>query len=250
MGHELLGMEDRLPKNMSKTLLAIISSGKDNALVERHWPFFKMTGWQIVGFGTEDRLTKWPDDIEHFHNGKMGIKQTPAGPSIFGLVEQELAIWAYFLEHHEYTDVCVVEADNLFVRKPPQHPCNGLYLVTALPNYSKVFQTPCYFSTPRWGDRQTVQQLYAYGRKMFKNKDTEFDVSDRFPSLICHRHKIPWLNQPAWSPSAFVWQAKDWQEAWVRDARAAIKIGMYCLHSCKYQWQLDAVRDLIQLCPA
>jgi len=230
---------------MSNTLLAIISSPADNSLVARHWPFMRMTGWDILGAGTEDKKCEWPDPVERLDTGKTGKKQTPAGSVIFGLVQQELDIWHYFLERHEYTDVCVVEADNLFVRKPPQHPCNGLYLVTALPNYSKIFQTPIYFSTPRWADRQTVQQLHAYGRKMFKNKDTEHDVSDRFPALICHRHKIPWLNQPAWSPSAFVWQAKDWQSAWIRDARAAIKIGCYCLHSVKYEWQLAELRDLL-----
>lgn len=231
---------------MNKTLLAIISSPQDNDLVARHWPFFIQTGWHILAAGTEDKKCEWPEgDIVRLDTGKMGKKNTPAGSVIYGLVQQELDIWAWFLERHEYTDVCVVEADNIFVRKPPQHPCNGLYLVTALPNYSKVFSTPIYFSTPRWADRQIVQQLYAYGRKMFKNKDTEFDVSDRFPALICHRHKIPWLNQPAWSPSAFVWQAKDWQAAWVRDARAAIQIGCYCLHSVKFEWQIAAIEDLL-----
>ena len=245
-----LGLENLLLQNMSKTLLAIISSPQDNELVARHWPFMRLTGWDILGCGTQGRGCVWPDEIQRIDTGVIGKKQNAAGSVIHGLIGVELDIWAWFLERHEYTDVAVVEADNLFVRKPPDHPCNGLYLVTCLPNYSKEFQTPVYFSSPRWADRQTAQQLHAYGRKMFKNKDTEHDVSDRFPALICHRHKIPWINQPAWSPSAFAWQAKDWQAAWVRDARAAIKIGCYCLHSVKFSWQLEALRDLLPIQPA
>jgi len=226
-------------------LLAIISHPKDNSLVERHWPYFKMTGWPILGCGTVDEKCEWPEDVTRLDTGKLGTKMTPAGSSIFGLVQQELDIWKYFLEQTNYDSVCVVEADNLFTKKPPEHPGGGIYLITLLPNYEprQLFKTVVYFSTPRWADRKAADALYRNGSEMFKRGDVEHFISDRFPAWVCHRHRIPWLNQPAWSPSIFVQSDSEW----VRDARAAIGCGCYCLHSVKHEWQLAAVEDLIPL---
>lgn len=224
-------------------MLAIISHPRDNSLVLRHWPYFKMLGWDIIGCGTEDRKCEWPEPVMRLDVGKEGARMTPAGSAIFGLIQQEMEIWGWFLSHREYDSVCIVEADNLFVRKPPEHPGQGLYLVTALPNYAMpgLFSTPMYFSTPRWSDRRATEQLFAHGSEMIKRRDTEHDISDRFPALIAQRHRIPWLAQPAWSPSPFTVTT----EQWVRDARAAITMGCYCLHSVKTETQLNALKDLL-----
>lgn len=230
-----------------KTLLAIISHPKDNELVRRHWPYFKATGWDILGCGTLDKACTWPEVVARLDTGKMGKKMTPAGSAIYGLVDQELDIWDWFLKHPEYSDVCVVEADNLFVRQPPEHPGSGLYCITALPNYSKshLFKTPVYFSTPRWPDRKCAEQLLANGRFMVEARDVEHWMSDRFPAWLCQRYRIPWIAHPGWSPPAFKYGAHTYEEVWVRDARAAIKLGAFCLHSVKFPWQLDAIKDLI-----
>lgn len=232
---------------MHRTLLAIISHPKDNELLKRHWPYFKKTGFTILGAGTEDGLCEWPEPVARLDTGKQGTKMTPAGSSIYGLVQQELDIWKWFLDHEEFTSVCVVEADNLFVRRPPQHPGAGFYVVTLLPNYSKphLFKTPVYFSTPRWADRACATRLLNCGRQMLKEGDAEHWMSDRFPAWICQRNKIQWLPLPAWSPSAHRNGAASYEEAWIRDSRAAIKLGAVCLHSVKFTWQLDAVRDLM-----
>lgn len=226
-------------------LLAIISHPKDNALVRRHWPYFKMTGFSLLGCGTEDGKCEWPETIQRLDNGKMGSRMTPAGSAIFGLVQQELEIWKYFLDHPEYDSVCVVEADNLFVRKPPDHSA-GAYMVTLLPNYSSpgLFQTDLYFSTPRWADRDVAASLYVFGSRMFTMGFVEHFMSDRFPALICYLHDIPFVGQQAWSPSVSATS----NEAWLREARAAIKSGAYCLHAVKHEWQLDALKDLLP-CP-
>lgn len=222
-------------------LLAIISHPKDNELVRRHWPYFKMTGFSMLGCGTEDGKCEWPESIPRLDSGKMGTRMTPAGPSIFGLVEQELDIWKYFLNHPEFDSVCVVEADNLFVRKPPVHTA-GHYMVTVLPNCAApgLFQTDWYASTPRWADRDVAASLYTFGYEMFKRGETEHDISDRFPALICERHGIPIVAQNAWSPSVAAFT----EESWLREAKIAIKGGAFCLHSVKTAKQLEALKDL------
>ncbi len=201
-----------------------------------------MTGWDILGCGTVDGLCEWPEPVPRMDNGKMGTRMTPAGSAIFGLVEQELEIWKWFLDHEEYDSVCVVEADNLFVRKPDWKP-NGDYLITELPNRALpgLFRTPSYFSTPRWACRDVAASLYLYGMMMFKHGEVEWFMSDRFPALICYEHEIPFRAQPAWSPS--VDAVSD--EIWLREARTAVGNGVYCLHSVKHEWQLDKLRDLL-----
>lgn len=229
------------------TLLAIITAPQDNERLARNWPYLTLPRWDVLGAGTAAGKCEWPKAPRFFLNtGQIGKRRTPAGDSIFGLVRQELDIWKFFLEHDEYDSVCVQEADSIFTRIPPEHPGEGLYLVTALPNYAPpgVFKTPVYASTPRWGDRKCIERLWQHGWKMLTAGDHEHWISDRFPMWICHKHHLPWLAQPAWSPCAFAWDG-DWKQCWVRDARAAIKMGAYSLHSVKEAWQLEAVKDLL-----
>lgn len=233
---------------MNKTLLAIISTERDNALVLRHWAHFKMTGCDILGAGEESGSCVWPEKVVRLDTGVMGTRMTPAGSSIFGLCQQELDIIKFFLKT-DYHSLMVVEADNLFCRKPPEHPGDGIYLSPWIPNYTQpgIFKTPVYFSTPRWMDQRAAKQVYAHGQQMLNHGDCEHWISDRFPARICHAGKIPIMNLPAWSPFPFVWDAADYNRSWIRDARAAIKLGAICLHSVKKEWQLEAVKDLIKL---
>ena len=225
------------------TLLAILSSPQDNDMVRRHWKYFKMTGWPILGCGTTDGKCEWPDPVMRLDTGKMGKMQTPAGSAIFGLLEQELDVWKFCFDHPEYDSVCVVEADNLFVRMPPKEHGGGGYRVTHLPNRSRngLFRTAYYFSTPRWCDRDTAGLLYTYGSAMLQRGETEHFMSDRFPALICALHDIGVDYEPNWSPSTDAWT----DDRWLAEARAAIKGGAWCLHSVKHQWQLDALKDLL-----
>lgn len=211
-------------------------------MVRRHWKYFKLPGWPILGCGTDDGKCEWPEPVPRLDTGQMGTKPTPAGSAIFGLVEQELQLWKYCWDHPEYSSVCVVEADNLFVRKPPQSEFRG-YRVTLLPNCAppRLFKTSYYFSTPRWADRATAGMLFIFGKAMFRRGETEHFMSDRFPALICHRHRIAFEPQPNWSPSVRAVGNKEW----TIEARQAILNGAYCLHSVKHQWQLDALKDLL-----
>lgn len=223
-------------------LLAIISHPKDNQLVQRHWSSFKMLGWDILGAGTIGGECVWPEKVHRIDTGIIGKKRVACGTAIWGLLQIELDIWKWFLDHEEYDSVCVIEADNYFCRRPPDHPGGGLYLITLLPNFDRagLFKTSWYASTPRWADRKCAEKLHDHGKRMYEQGHVEHFISDRFPALICERAHIPWLSQPAWSPSPFAWGGS-YDEVWLRDSRAAIAMGAYCLHSVKTEWQLKAV---------
>jgi len=232
-----------------KTLLAIISHPRDNALVARHWPYFKMPGWDILGCGSQDGQCEWPEKVARLDTGKEGVRSTPAGSSIWGLVLQEADIYRWFLAHSEYGSVCIVESDGVFTRRLPDHP-GGPYLFSMMPNFSRngLFKSSVYAQTPRWSDRPTTKKLLRYTVEAIRTGDVENWMSDRLPSYLCYKHGIKFQGFPAWSPFAMQhWAPESFDKQWIGDARLAIMMGAAYIHACKTEAQLDAIKDLIQL---
>ena len=227
----------------SATLLAIISHPAANATLARHWPYFKSTGWDILGCGSRDGKTEWPEPVPTLNTGRISVIKSVT-PAIDGLLEQELDILDYFLEKTSSSDVCVVEYDGVFVRRPPPHP-GGLYLVSVIPNFQPhTFRTSVYFQTPRWSDRSTTQRLAKAGRALLWQGDVEHWMSDRFMARIAYRCGIKFQQIPAWSPfPCGSPDAADRAAAFIHDARAAITLGAFYIHGVKTAEQLTA------LCP-
>lgn len=231
-------------------LLAIIATPQDKVLLERHWPYVKMMGWDILGAGTTGGQTEWPEPVHRLDTGPVGTCSTPAGSCIYGLIQQELDIWSWFLDHPEYDSVAVIEADGIFTRQLPDHP-GGAYLFTIMPNFSppNLFKTSVYAQTPRWSDRPTTRKLLTHARQMVAANDLEHRMSDRFPAWICYKHHIKFQGFPGWSPFAMTHWAgtENYGAQWVHDARMAIQMGAAYIHSCKTEAQLNAIKDLICL---
>lgn len=222
------------------TLLAIISCPKDNQLVARHWKYFKLTEWDIAGCGTTDGRCEWPEDIMRLDNGEMGKRHVGFGTAIYGLLRQELDIISAFLKT-KYEFIAIAESDNVFVRKPPPLP-HGLYLAPLVPNYSPhLFSTPVYFTTPRIMDREIASHVIHHGYTMLDKGDTQSWMSDRFFPHLCHKHKIPFINFPGFTAMPQFWWAKNHEEAFIRDAKAAVKMGACVVHGIKTERQLNAI---------
>jgi hypothetical protein len=216
-----------------KTLLAILSDPSANALVKRHWPFFKMTGWDILGAGTIGGQCEWPEPVLRLDTGQIGKRVTNGISAIWGLVPQELDILEAFLTTR-YDACCIVEADNLFVRKPPEHPGYMLYLVNVITNlHPGIFKTPVYFSTPRYCDRETAAHLVHWGRQMISRGDHEMWISDRFMAHVAFTGKLRFQHYPSFTGFPFNWSGMPIKEAFIKDARTAIQTGSHCLHGIK-----------------
>lgn len=225
---------------MTKPLLAIISCPKDNALVTRHWPWFKKSGCDIVGCGSKDGETKWPEDIPVLNTGEMGLRTLPiGGTAIWGLLQQELDILEAFIGT-DYKSVAIVEADNLIVRPFPAHP-GKLLLAPIVPNLSPHFTTPVYFSTPRYYDRETAGHVLHHAKDLLRDDFNEHWCSDRFVALAAFRARVRYMNfgwtqLPVKGPGD-----KDYKESFIRDARVAISLGFHSIHGVKTDEQLKAI---------
>lgn len=141
-----------------------------------------------------------------------------------------------------YEACCVVESDNVFVRKPPEHPGWMIYLVNIIANlHPGIFKTSCYFSTPRYCDRETARHLVHFGRQMIARHDHECWISDRFMAHICYTAKLRFKHFPSFTGFPFSWSGLPVQEAFIQDARTAIHIGDHCLHGVKTVEQLERI---------
>lgn len=230
-------------KPTGKPLLAIISCQKDNELVERHWPWFKKAGCDIVGCGSRDGQTKWPEDISVLNTGQMGlVALSIGGTAIAGLLQQELDILEAF-QNSEYDSVAIVESDNLIIKPLPQHP-GKLLLAPIVPNRSpQWFSTPVYFSTPRWYDRETAGHIRHHGEQLLREGRNEHWCSDRFVALAVWRASVRYMNfgwtqMPVNGPGE-----RHHSESFVRDARAAIALGAPSIHGVKTVEQLKAITE-------
>lgn len=226
----------------SNTLLAIISCPKDNELVARHWSSYLLTGWDIAGCGSEDGKTEWPQPVMRLDTGKSGLKHVGFGTAIYGLLQQELDIISAFMKT-SYEFLAVAESDNVFVRKPPELP-HGFYLAPLVPSYSpNLFSTPVYCTTPRIMDKLIASHILHHGRKMLAEGDTQHWMSDRWFPHIVHKHKIPFQHFPGFTAMPHYWWAKDHEEGFIRDAKAAIKLGVCVVHGCKTEYQLESITE-------
>lgn len=225
----------------SKTLMAIISAPQDNALVARHWKYFKLAGCDILGAGTEDGKCEWPEPVLRLDTGKIGKRITNGISAIWGLCEQELDVLEAFLTTG-YQACCVVEADNLMVRKLPDHTGHMLYLANLMTNlHPGIFKTPIYFSTPRYCDRETAQHIVHWGRKMITQHDHECWISDRFFAHIAFTGRLRFKHLPSYTSFPFQWSGCPVKEAFIKDARAAIEMGDVSIHGVKTAEQLERI---------
>lgn len=245
-----LYVEKQILNEAGKTLLAILSHPRDNELLAQNWPYLKLPGWDVLGVGSADGKCAWPGQVvARLDIGVDGRRDTPAGSSIFGLIDQEIAIWSWFIEHPEYDSVCVMESDSIFTRRPPdRHPWPDVYLCNLMPNFSKegLFSTSVYAQLPRWSDRKTTEKLLASTLKLISQGRTEHWISDRLPMLACWTAGIRFQNFPAFSPFAMThWGAGTPDEQFILDARCAIKCGAYVVHSVKTVQHLEALKDLV-----
>lgn len=227
----------------NKTLLAVISSASANDALRRHWPYFKLAGVDMLGAGTSDGKTEFPDNIPALHTGQMGVKKVLTGTAIYGLLMQEVDLLKHFLST-DYQSLCVVEWDNLMVRPLPPHP-GELYLVNMVPNFhpKHVFSTNVYFSTPRWADRWTARQLFNTAKDMIVNGDVEHWSSDRFFAAVAYRAKVRFQHLPSYTQLPLMPDGEDENDAFIRDARAAIEMGAYSIHGVKTSDQLKRITE-------
>lgn len=176
------------------TLLVIHSHGKVKDFVFELFPWYKGTGFDILGVHAEDEPHSWPPGIRSVAIGKGG-RQLPHDHLCRRLVDTFRHLLSP--QYEEYSDFLVTEYDCMFLNPPPPHP-GGLFTMMAGPNMAG-FKCKQYFHPPWWADRETAKKIVEVGDDLIRKGDTEQGSTDCFLGLVVDVAGINWTNTLTWT---------------------------------------------------
>lgn len=223
-----------------KTLLVILSYAKANETVARHWPYYELTGCNILGVGREDSDCRWPTGPENrsmIGHIEVGKDSYVNGDNLCRRIVDVLERLVDGQEFQAYTDFLLTEHDAIFLHGLPGH-MGGM--ITTLGGYGgSGFTGTKFYHGPWWVDRQTAGEMVLYGRRMLKLGLIETGFPDRFIGLMDDLYDLGVSYSDEWTYSR---NALDRPE-YIQEARKAIERGAWYVHGIKTEAQLKAVTE-------
>lgn len=171
---------------MKDTLLAIHSYAGANGMVKLLWPYYKMSGCDILGIGRTNAKCEWPELVPSVDVGEDPFKPWCEHRSD-NLPRRLIETLEVCLnDYPQYHDYCIVEWDSIFV-KPLESHTGGLVSVPCVvgkPWKDIGFTSNVSFLGPWWFDKTTALQAIATGRMLLDQGKIEFGSPDFFLGLI------------------------------------------------------------------
>jgi len=225
---------------MSKTLLVIQAHGGMEPHIQRHWPYWKASGLDMLGVDRTDAPVKWPEPIATLSLGRSTYRDSKTGNNARTMV----GTFRYCLYTCEgYSDYMMIDYDAVIISKPPPHPGGFASTLAAwCPPEWKTKSTRC-FGTPWWMDRETCIRFVNEGEKLLAAGDYDNGSLDCYCGLILDRARIPF------SPvNSFHRNTLDMRlPRLLNECRAAIKNGAWIIHGFRDAQHLDYVMGRIPL---
>lgn len=213
-----------------KTLLAIHSYPGANELVKQLWPYYEKSGWDIIGIGTNDNKTHWPEGVASVNIGRNAYIYDQSN-----LPQRLVNTIKYFLEScTEYTNLCIVEYDCIFLA-PLQF--NETGITTHLAGGNVGTETNSFYHVPWFMDRGMALKIATEGEKLINEGRLEKGSPDVFLGLILQNLGITPHESNTFSVNSF-----DLPQNIVA-GRRAIKSGCKFLHGVKDMHQLEAILE-------
>lgn len=223
-----------------RTLLVILSYEKANSMVERHWPFYMKSGYDIMGVGRENSRCVFPKEhlVWQVNIGKDEYVQGPNLPD-YHVRALSCALSLTYGGDAEnpqpYTHFALTEPDAIFLKPLPLHP-SGL-MATYGGGNSKGFYGNAFFHGPWVVDRTTAQKFVDGGRAMLNCGLFELGFPDRFWGLWQELYGIKFTPMGRHSYS----QNRLDRPEFIQQAREAIAAGACYTHGIKTAEELEAV---------
>jgi len=224
-----------------RMLLILLSYAKANEMVARHWPWYLQADADIMGVGRQDSDTQFPEarlvwtvDIgkDEYVNGAnlpdLHVRALSCGLSLtYRDPDME--------DEQPYTHFCLTEPDALFFKPPPLHR-DGL-MATYSGGNSPGFLGTAFFHGPWYFDRDTADKAVEFGRRMIDRGLIERGFPDRFWGLFCDLYGVKFTP---FGKGTYSRNRLDRPE-YIKEARQAIKDGIFYLHGVKTKEEMDAV---------
>lgn len=153
--------------------------------IERHWPYWKASGLDMLGIDRLDARVSWPENIPCVPIGNSTYIDKENGNMIRFMVE---AFYYCLCESwSNYSDFMMIDYDAVIVSKPPPHPGGFASTLAAYcPPEWKTQSTRC-FGTPWWMDRETCRRFVEEGESLLATGYYDNGTPDCYCGLILDR---------------------------------------------------------------
>jgi hypothetical protein len=218
----------------NKTLLVCMSYRGGGEQVHWSFPYYQLSGFDILGTCPKDSAHGWPKGTLTVQN--VGLE----GWSNEKLVRRYVATLEMLTEpqYNAYTDFCVIEYDSIFLKAPPQHP-GWLFTHYAGGKLNQGEGASRFFHFPHWMDRPALAVIIAHGNKLISDGQFELGSPDVFLGRIVDETGVPWTETDTFSVNG---RMLDIPEYWQAALNAA-KAGTWFLHGLKTKAQLKAILE-------
>jgi hypothetical protein len=219
------------------TLLAIQSYPAASERLNMLWPWYELTGWQILGIDCEDGQHPWPKNTPSIQVGKVG-QHVPFTSSLAQKFVVSLKAVFEDPKYADVTDLCLVESDGMFLRKPPIHAGGIVAPLTGWcpPAWNSGNGMFCH--CPWWMDRETGLEMIRIGQWLIDNNEVGNGSTDIFVGKIIAVGGLRFTEALTWScnggglrkpPSNMV------------QALKAVRNGVWFLHGIRTKDELDEI---------
>lgn len=206
-------------------------------MVKRHWPYYRLSGCDILGIGRTNQKCEWPSDINYVHDiGESGHVGRGNLPLRLVTAFEYMATTKQF---NGYDRFCLIEADSIFTRPMPA--AAKWFSANLACGPAPGFRGNLGFHCPWIADHMIACAIAGHGYRMIANGDIERGWPDRFIGWLVEKNEIPWSKANTYSRNALD------RPEYVEQAREAIRNGVYHVHGIKTLQQLAALADLIPL---
>ena len=226
---------------MSETLLVVQAHGGMEPHIQRHWPYWKASGLDMLGVDRVDGRVQWPEPIPTVTIGRSTYIDKAAGNMSKIMVET----FRHCLSERwaDYSDFMMIDYDAVIIAKPPAHPGGFASTLAAYcPPEWQTKSTRC-FGTPWWMDRETCERFVVEGERSLALGEYDNGAPDCYCGLILDRTKIHF------SPvNSFHRNTLDMRLPRLLDeCKAAIQGGAWIIHGFRDAQHLDYVLGRIPI---
>ena len=224
-----------------KTLLVIQAHAGMEPHIERHWPFWKASGLDILGVSRVDGIVKWPEPIPAILVGRSTYIDKQQGNMLRILVET----FKHCLQpaFESYSDFMMIDYDAVIIAPPPPHPGGFASMLAAIPPPEWGSKSTKCLGTPWWMDRETCARFVEMGEKMLANGEYDNGTPDCYCGLILDRTGIKFVPVNSFHRNTLDMRLV----RLLNECREAIKNGAWIIHGFRCPEHLDYVLGKIPL---
>lgn len=209
-----------------KAALVVMGHRAVQDTIDRHMPYWRRTGLDILGTNPQDG-TIWPADVESM---AYGVNAHCGRDSAVRL----LNVFKWIANSPERPFYCVIEYDML-VLKPYIPPSNVVYTHSDVNKEGDRFKHKFYNPPPWIVTNKVASVIHQTGEKLLNYNDFEEGYNDRFIARILSKSGLFWWAIPNVHHGYF-----DKDPEAKRKALEAVKAGTCTfLHCVKTQADLD-----------